>query len=147
VFRHFKEMSDNKLGLFTAFEQQLRHLSRRQAVVAQNIANADTPGYRARDVSQPAFAKVLAQQHASNGISAPEIEVPSAFAAMGAHVGGQGTTENRDNIETKPNGNTVSLESELSKQADVQLNYTMITNLYRKQMGLLRIALGKSRGN
>jgi flagellar basal-body rod protein FlgB len=148
VFRHFGGMSDSKLGLFTAFEQQLRHLSRRQAVVAQNIANADTPGYRARDVEKPTFANVLAQrENTSDSIATPQIELPTAFAKMGARAGGQGTSENRDNIETKPNGNTVSLESELSKQSDVQLNYALITNLYRKQMGLLRIALGKSRGN
>jgi flagellar basal-body rod protein FlgB len=141
-------MSDTKLGLFTALEQQLRHLSRRQTVVAQNIANADTPGYRARDVEKPAFAQVLSQQSkTSSSISAPEIEMPAAFSVIGARAGGQGATENRDNIETKPNGNTVSLESELSKQADIQLDYSTITNLYRKQMGLIRLALGKSRGN
>jgi flagellar basal-body rod protein FlgB len=141
-------MSDTKLGLFTAFEQQLRHLSRRQAVIAQNIANADTPGYRAREVAAPSFSQTLAQRSGKAGnVATPRIEMPSAFSHMGSRAGGQGTFENRNSVETKPNGNTVSLESELAKQADIQLDYSTITNLYRKQMGLIRLALGKSRGN
>ncbi len=141
-------MSETKLGLFTTLEQQLRHLSRRQAVIAQNIANADTPGYRARDVTAPSFSQLLSKQAGNAGsVSAPQIDMPAAFSQMGSRAGGQGTSENRNTIETKPNGNTVSLESELSKQADVQLDYSTITNLYRKQMGLIRLALGKSRGS
>jgi flagellar basal-body rod protein FlgB len=141
-------MGDTKLKLFDAFETQLRHLSQRQKVIAENIANSDTPGYRARDVADTGFAKQLAR--ATDGrtaVSAPQIEMPQAFAKLGSRMAAQGNSVIDKNVmETKPNGNTVSLEEQLAKQADVQMDYATITNLYRKQMGLIRTALGKGRG-
>lgn len=140
-------MGDAKLGLFNAFEAQLRQLSQRQKIIAENIANADTPGYRAREQAPSAFAKELAQ--ASGGraaVAAPQIEMPAAFARLGSRAAaGPNSVIDKNVLETKPNGNTVSLEEQLAKQADVQMDYATITNLYRKQMGLIRLALGKSR--
>jgi flagellar basal-body rod protein FlgB len=140
-------MGDSKISLFGAFEAQLRHLSQRQKTVAENIANADTPGYRAREVAPSGFATLLGHDaHAPGDVSTPHIEMPAAFAKLGSRAGAQGGSVIDKNVmETKPNGNTVSLEEQLAKQADVQMDYATITNLYRKQMGLIRIALGKNR--
>jgi flagellar basal-body rod protein FlgB len=140
-------MGDTKLALFDAFEAQLRQLSQRQKTIAENIANADTPGYRARDVVPAGFAKILGSHSGAPGqVSVPHIEMPAAFARLGSRAGAQnGSSVDRNVLETKPNGNTVSLEEQLAKQADVQMDYATITNLYRKQMGMLRTALGKSR--
>jgi flagellar basal-body rod protein FlgB len=141
-------MGETKLGLFGAFETQLRQLSQRQKVIAENIANSDTPGYRARDVAPSNFAKTLAR--ATDGrasVASPQIDMPAAFAKLGSRAAAQGRSVIDKNVlETKPNGNTVSLEEQLAKQADVQMDYATITNLYKKQMGLIRTALGKGRG-
>ncbi len=140
-------MGDAKLGLFNAFEAQLRQLSQRQKVIAENIANSDTPGYRAREMETAGFARELAR--ATDGhapVSMPQIEMPAAFARLGSRAAANGhSVIDKNVLETKPNGNTVSLEEQLAKQADVQMDYATITNLYRKQMGLIRLALGKSR--
>ena len=75
-------MDPGKLALFRLAEQRLAWLDRRQEVLAQNIANADTPGYAARDL--PAFAKVLAIRGTSPARSArrrargPSLWRPSA---------------------------------------------------------------------
>jgi flagellar basal-body rod protein FlgB len=141
-------MGETKLGLFGAFEAQLRHLSQRQKIIAENIANSDTPGYRAREVADSSFAKMLAR--ATDGraaIATPQIDMPAAFAKLGSRTAAQARSVIDKNVlETKPNGNTVSLEEQLAKQADVQMDYATITNLYKKQMGLIRTALGKGRG-
>jgi flagellar basal-body rod protein FlgB len=140
-------MGDTKLALFGAFETQLRHLSQRQKTVAENIANADTPGYQARDVAASPFAKMLNQRSSgSQTVSMPHIDMPEAFAKLGSRTVAHNSSVVDKNVqETKPSGNTVSLEEQLAKQADVQMDYAMITNLYRKQMGLIRTALGKGR--
>jgi flagellar basal-body rod protein FlgB len=140
-------MGETQPALFGAFEAQLRHLSQRQKIIAENIANADTPGYQARDVAPSRFAKILAQNTGAPGQGAmPHIEMPAAFAQLGSRAGAHGSSVIDKNVmETKPSGNTVSLEEQLAKQADVQMDYATITNLYRKQMGLIRTALGKGR--
>ncbi len=148
---HGDVMGETKLGLFTAFEAQLRQLSQRQKIIAENIANSDTPGYRARDVAPGGFAEALARASASAmdgraAVSAPQVEMPAAFAKLGSRVAANGRSVIDKNVlETKPNGNTVSLEEQLSKQAEVQMDYAAITNLYKKQMGMIRLALGKGR--
>jgi flagellar basal-body rod protein FlgB len=49
----------DRLEIFSLASAQARHAAARQAVVAQNIANSDTPGYRARDIGD--FADMLRQ--------------------------------------------------------------------------------------
>jgi flagellar basal-body rod protein FlgB len=70
--------------------------------------------------------------------------MPAAFKTFGSSVAANAHTERDEKVfETKPNGNNVSLEEQLGELANVQMEYAEMTNLYRKQLGLFRIALGK----
>ncbi|HPG21610.1 MAG TPA: FlgB family protein [Amaricoccus sp.] len=115
------------------------HASSRQQVVAENIAHADTPGYRARDVAEfseslrggtPAFAaKVTRPGHLAFGAD------PNGFAvrevtALGAE---------------SPNGNTVSLEDQMMRAAEVRQSHDMALGVYRKSLDILRASLGRNR--
>ncbi len=124
----------------------MRNLSDRQQVTAQNIANSETPGYRARDVEAPDFGRLLDVPGSQSAprVGRPRVSLSSGMAAMGASapVAG-GTILDRNVSETKPDGNNVTLEDQLLRMGQVQADFATLTSLYRKQMGLIRTALGR----
>lgn len=100
------------------------HAGRRQEVIAENIAQADTPGYRARDLADFASTYDAADVGPPPPDSDP-IVVPAAGAAS-------------------PNGNTVSLESEMVRAADVKQQHDLALSVYRNMVSVLRTSLGRS---
>jgi flagellar basal-body rod protein FlgB len=117
-------------------------------VIAENVANGETPGFKARTVNAPDFSS-LVEVHGGNGgkpqISRPRVQLSGGMSAMGARppqAGGSITLDN-DVTEVKPDGNNVTLEDQLLKMGKVQSDFAMMTNLYRKQLGLLKLALGR----
>ena len=123
----------------------MRHLSERQRVVAGNIANADTPGFKARELREPDFGAIVGSG-ARAGIARPAVRLTSGMAALGATQpqGSVGLILDRHVTETKPDGNNVTLEDQLLKMGEIQADFATLTSLYRKQMGLLKTALGQS---
>ncbi|MEN2786160.1 flagellar biosynthesis protein FlgB [Sphingomonas qilianensis] len=126
----------------------MKHLSERQRVIAENIANGETPRYKARDVEKPDFAALLDSQASKGGvphIARPRIALTPGMTAMGARPpqGASGIILDADTSETKPDGNNVTLEDQLLKMGAVQADFAAMTNLYRKQMGLIKTALGR----
>lgn len=111
----------------------------RQKVLSQNVANIDTPGFRARDLKELDFRNVLA---------AETRHVPMAITASGhMHAGMRGgnrfrTEELGDPFEYTPTGGTVVLEQQMMKISQNATDYQMVTSLYRKVGGMFRIALG-----
>ena len=140
-------MDPTDIGLFRLAEQRLAWVGRRQQVLAQNIANADTPGYAARDV-QP-FERALLRTapgtspgSAAGAASALARTSPLHLAGTGAAAG---TADARPRPhERKPDGNAVSVEDELTKVADTAGMHDLTAGLYRKYMGMFRTALGRT---
>lgn len=124
----------------------LRNLSDRQRVIAENIANSETPGYKSRTVDQPNFGDLLNVRSGRAGVARPTVQLTSGMAALGATAprAGSGVRLDRDVSETKPDGNNVTLEDQLLQMGQVQADYTALTSLYRKQMSILKTAIGKS---
>lgn len=112
--------------------------SLRQGVIAQNIANADTPGFRARDLLP--FAEAYADAAvAPGGLRAtrpghldPAAPAPRLFAGP-AHAPG---TES-------PNGNTVGLEDQMMRAAQTRLQHDLALGVYSKSLAILRAGLGR----
>jgi flagellar basal-body rod protein FlgB len=126
-------MSNDGMGLFDLAEQRLGWLDRRQGVLAQNIANANTPGYVAKDL-QP-FAESLAR-------AMPDLAATSPMHLTGA--GSAGVTDPRQRpTERAPDGKAVSMDEQLTKVADTDGAQALVTNLYHKYLSLYRMALGK----
>lgn len=123
----------------------MRHLGDRQRVIAENIANSETPGYKARTVEAPDFGALLDIRSGTTRIARPTVKLTSGMAALGARApqAGSGIIAERDVSETKPDGNNVTLEDQLLHMGQVQADFTTMTSLYRKQMGLLKTAIGK----
>lgn len=121
-------MDSKTLDVFGLAEKRLAWVDQRQAVLAQNIANANTPGYSARDVKP--FREMLAEQARS-----------TADAASGAVLatGKDPTTSVRS-----LNGNAVVLDEQLEKMAETDTDHQLAMNLLRKYMGLFRTAIGRN---
>jgi flagellar basal-body rod protein FlgB len=113
---------------------RLQWLQARQSLVSSNIANANSPGFKPLDL-QP-FSAVSEQ----SGLAMAATDVGHLAGFRG---GSALSSLHSIPFETKPSGNAVSLEDEMTKLADIQLDYQMASQLYSKSLGLLKIAIGK----
>lgn len=122
----------NKLEILTLSGDVARHASARQSLVARNIANANTPGYRSFDIAafQPAqreFSDALRQTR------------PGHFQTP--LVAGQEPREMRAGV--KPNGNGVSLQTEMLKGAEIRHQHQMAVAVYGNAIDILRSSIGR----
>lgn len=130
-------------SIFSAIQLRMQNLSQRQQVIAQNLANSETPGYKSRDVAEPNFGDLL-QGAGGISVARPRVELTGSMQRLGAvQPVGSGTILDKDVSETKPDGNNVTLEDQLLRMGKVQADFSAMTNIYRKQMLLMKTALGK----
>lgn len=128
------------MSLFRMARQQMDWLGDRQTVLAQNIANADTPNYRAKDLKGLSFERELR-----------EVKPVQMAATSGTHL--QGTVVKPDHrveelrprevYETNPNDNGIVLEEQVMKVSDTQMKYQLASSIYQKNMTMLRTAIGQ----
>jgi flagellar basal-body rod protein FlgB len=129
---------EGKLNLFAAIAKRMDWLGQRQKVLADNIANSDTPGYVPRDLKDSDFSKLLQKRSApveptlTNAAHRPGT-VPRAHPAR--------PEAQKRTYETAPSGNAVILEEQLIKVAKTQDDYQTMANLYRKHMDMFRMAV------
>lgn len=113
-------------------ERRMAWLSARQGVLAQNIANADTPGYTPKDVS--AF---------QNAVDSADVEPVRTNAAHFGVSAGETGVVTRPLSEQSLDGNRVSMDQELEAVADVEDQQHLAVNLYSKYMTMFQTVLGK----
>ena len=133
-------MDMNSVPLFAMIAQKMSWLSARQNVLAQNVANANTPGYQARDVKPLDFAAMVAGEDAPKAASM--ITTNARHIALSVSGTGEYETAEARDTEGSPTGNVVSLEQEMIKLSDTQIQYQTATNIYAKALGMFRTALG-----
>ncbi|KMK65559.1 FlgB family protein [Puniceibacterium sp. IMCC21224] len=128
------------LDIFKTAMALARHAGTRQAVSAQNIANADTPGYQARVVSD--FAETV--QAGKNRPGAGSLPLR---ATRSGHMLGQRTSDTATITESRslvdPNGNGVALEEEMLVAVEAKRDHERALAIYRSNMTLLRTSLGR----
>ena len=109
----------------------------RQEVLAENVANADTPNYRARDLAPPKFEEAL---------PAASLTLGRTDAGHIVGAGGDSRFASDDNLryEVRPAGNAVSHEDEMMKVASNQMDYEAVTALYTRSLALIKLAVGRS---
>ena len=110
------------------------HAAERQKLIAQNVANADTPGFRARDLA--GFAETYRSR-----VSA-EMRGTRPGHLTGATWGGAERVLD-DGGEPAPNGNTVSLEEEMIRIAETRRDFDVSLAVTRSAMSLIRTSLGR----
>lgn len=135
-------MDLRKLPLFDMMSQRLAWLGARQQVISENIANADTPGYKPRDLQPQNFRDMMG---AAAAPLAPVATSPMHLAGFAPAAPGSRTEREKHPIETTISGNAVTMEQELMKADQTSTDYELTTNLYRKHLAMIKDALG--RGN
>ncbi|TVQ36132.1 MAG: flagellar biosynthesis protein FlgB [Geminicoccaceae bacterium] len=124
--------------LFDLASQRLDYLEQRHGVITRNIANADTPGFKAKDVREPNFKRMLeggtaggplALATTRNGHVQPKLS-PGAGRLM------------RPTLEVSPSGNAVSLEEEAGKLRATAGQHGKVTAVYGKYTGFLKMVAG-----
>ncbi len=128
------------IDVFRITGARMRHLSERQNVVAQNIANADTPHYRAREVKPFQFDSALLRTQ--GGVAPLRLAGSQAGHITGSRRGVDVTTDRASSYSEDPTGNTVDLEEQMVKQADVAKNYDLAAVVYKRNAALMRTAIG-----
>jgi flagellar basal-body rod protein FlgB len=123
----------SEIGLFALAERKLEWIDARQKQLSQNIANADTPNYKSRDIEP--FSSVLDQFNVT-----PVRTSPLHLVGFADHLPGTVNTVS----ETAPDGNAVSLEKEMTKVAQDDTSQQLVGNLWKSYMGMFMTALGKS---
>lgn len=132
-------MDLGKMSLFAVLKKRMDYIGNRQEVLAENIANADTPKYVAKDLKPFDFKDLMRRQamHVKPVGTNPQ------------HIG-TGPARLRDYAENEPkpyestiNGNEVVLEEQMTKMSESQIDHELTTEVYKKNMKLFRIALGK----
>lgn len=129
------------MKLLSALTEKMKWHQARQGLLAENVANADTPGFKGRDLKAYGF-----EEHMQN-LSTAKIET---VATQRAHISVQGTgsdgfgARRLNNFEITPEGNGVTLEDEMMKVAANQMDYQTITAVYTRSLRILKSALGKA---
>lgn len=129
---------DGKPGLFSLLGNRMEWLGQRQKVLAQNIANADTPDYVPHDLKPQEFRRMIERRVGA---------ILQPVATQAGHIQSSGTkadaraVEQKNRYETAPSGNAVVLEEQLIKVTQTQSDYNAITNLYKKQVAMVKMAL------
>lgn len=130
------------LKLFSMAHRTLDWLAKRQEVVAQNIANANTPKYQPKDVTPLSFKNLLDAEKqpvravATNPMHISPVVEPVRFDTV---------TERRPE-ESKLDGNAVLLEEQTKILGDIKDTHALATNLMQANMAMFKTAIGNGQG-
>lgn len=128
------------LNVFKMAHAMAVHAGQSQAIAAENVANADTPEFKARGIAP--FAETYAQGDSPNGGFALK-------ATRGRHMNGTASGRMPEPFDdpngiSSPNGNTVSLENEMLKSLNAKRQHDRALAIYRSSMNVLRATLSRS---
>lgn len=125
-----------KMDIFRMAHAMATHAGTRQAVVAQNIANADTPGYRARDVVP--FSEMM-----KTGADRTQQRATRGGHLHGQMAAGPLQISEAARESANPNDNGVSLEEEMLNAVEVKRQHERALAIYRSGLTVLRSSLGR----
>ncbi|MHA1127984.1 MAG: FlgB family protein [Alphaproteobacteria bacterium] len=127
------------IGILNMAQGLAAHASARQTVISENIANADTPDYKARDTAT--FAETYKDSvRVRNERPAREGHLPLNIPNSAAQI-----SEDAAFAAESPNGNTVSLEDQMVRAADVRYQHDLALGIYGKSIDILRAGMGRIR--
>lgn len=135
-------MTTQNIGLFKALGAKMDYLNQRQTIISQNVANADTPGYRPMDLKEVDFGTVL------KGVTKSGRGGVQMVSTNAMHVGGSDEVaqakegKQKKVYEVSPDGNAVIMEEQMLKSGQTVMDYNLMTSLYQKNISMIKTALG-----
>ena len=137
-------MTTQDLNLVQAMVQRMNWMEQRQKVLAQNIANADTPNYQPQDLVKQDFKDLLGSSTSTVSLSGVSVAGTNSQHIGGHTSSGDATYDaknQRKAYEVAPAGNAVVLEEQLLKMNENMTDHRFISNLYQKNISMLKAAL------
>jgi flagellar basal-body rod protein FlgB len=131
-------MAISDIPILSMLRTRMQWHQARQQVLAENVANADTPNYRARDLVAPDFQREL------SSASLALAHTDAGHIAAGPQSGSDFAVDASGRYEIRPRGNSVTHEDEMLKIASNQMDFEAVTSLYTHSLGLIKLAVGKS---
>jgi flagellar basal-body rod protein FlgB len=130
-------MSISDLSIFAMLRTRLHWHQERQRVLAENVANADTPQFRPRDLAPIAADRLVSPP----GVVTLARTQPSHIVAVADSTGFQ--FQRDGGYDVRPTGNAVNLEDEMLKVAANQMDYQAAASVYSRSLALFKTALGR----
>ncbi len=135
-------MSLTDIPLFAMLKGKLHYASQRQTVIAQNVANADTPDYAPRDLKPFTFDQAV--KNATGGDAMTRVARTNvAHLQMDNAPGGQWEGQTSMDSEVRLDGNHVVLEDQMMKLTQARMDYDAAVSFYQQSMQLLKTAIKK----
>jgi flagellar basal-body rod protein FlgB len=131
-------MAVTELPLFSMLKTRMRWLETRQRLLAENVANAETPGYRGRDLKPQDFTRQL-----QAATSVQMVSTNTGHLAGASQSDPSFAQDRSQAFEVTPRGNSVSLEEEMMRIAQNQIDHQTAASLYSRSLGLIKTAIGK----
>ncbi|HEY8616889.1 flagellar basal body rod protein FlgB [Phenylobacterium sp.] len=136
-------MDIGDIPLFSMLRGRLGYLSERQKLIAQNVANSDTPGFAPKDLKPFSF-QAPPKAAAAPGLRPAGVQAvthPGHLLSPSSAAQARGYKQTKGEVtETTLDGNAVSLEDEMLKMTDARMSYDAAITFYQKSMNLLRMA-------
>lgn len=131
-----------EIPVFAMLRGRLGYLSERQKVLAQNVANANTPNYISKDLKPFTFeAHVRSQGGQTSAVATTQAgHIPLAGGGRRVHASVEYKPQKAPGPEVTLNGNSVVLEEEMIKITDARMSYDAAIGFYQKSLNLLRLA-------
>ena len=149
-------MGPDDIPLFAMLKSRMGYLSQRQKVIAQNVANGDTPDYQPRDLKAYSFKASLASQTSSQpyrggpvgptSTSGVQMLATSATHMAPARAPSIWRSPEGPDSETTLDGNSVTLEDQMLKMTDARMNYDAAIGFYQKSMQMLKTSTRRPGG-
>lgn len=127
------------LTLFAMAQRQVDYLARRQTVLSENVANANTPEYKVKDLAPVSFKDLMA----------PPPEAVRAAVTNPMHMSPEVTPVRFEEVdvrrpeESKPDGNQVLIEDQMQKIGEIKSKYELAINLMMKHVNMIKTAIDK----
>ena len=141
-------MTLDQIPLFAMLKSRMGYLSERQNVIAENVANSDTPGYTPRDL-QP--FKISLPTTGAGGATLAMAPVQTNAAHMSGFTSSMGSggasvtqtwkPQDAPDSEARLDGNKVVLEEQMMKLNEARTSYDAAVSFYQKSMGMIELAL------
>lgn len=135
-------MSISNLPLMKAMAAKMDYLDKRQGVLAQNMANADTPGYQSKDLTDIDFGSVLKNLTDTKRVSL--VTTNEGHMPNPNEIDRARDVKDRWTYEVAPDKNGVIVEEQMVKAAKTQMDYNLLTNLMSKQTAMYRAVIGRT---
>jgi flagellar basal-body rod protein FlgB len=132
-------MDLGNVPLFKAMMSRMSWLTERQQVLAQNVANANMPNFKPRDLKPQSFRDMLTGTSGQLALAATQV---NHLAGDGAATAFRSVTDR--NAALSPSGNGISLEEQMLRVSGTANEFQMTTNLYRHQVGMLKTVIART---